>query len=217
MIPIHIWVTIENLFYCLKNKNSLCLLLEWILKVISIRNIFSYLLVTFRKFVCVVLQQKSVYSRNVLKWQIKETRRKNDRRGKTNTKRVSEQDTSDCGTMLKWEISATTGQEKISRATRTNHRAIFAHNKVFDNFHLIVSLIEISDFVGCFNRKRMMALSDNECFYFLLDGKSIKRMSMTLGELYEKRKKENDFLYLSYASKGCKKKIFFSIPNFFGF
>ena len=50
--------------------------------------------------------------------------------------------------------------------------------------------------------RNRMALSANQAFYLLIDDKGIASMSMTLAELYEKKKNEDGFLYMSYASQG---------------
>jgi len=58
----------------------------------------------------------------------------------------------------------------------------------------------------CFERNRM-SLSSSQAFYLLIDDKGIASMSMTLLELYEKKRDADGFLYMSYASQG--KKYFF--------
>ncbi len=47
-----------------------------------------------------------------------------------------------------------------------------------------------------------MALNANQAFYLLIDDKGIASMSMTLAELYDKKKNSDGFLYMSYASQG---------------
>ncbi len=47
-----------------------------------------------------------------------------------------------------------------------------------------------------------MALNANQAFYLLIDDKGIASMSMTLAEIYEKKKFTDGFLYMSYASQG---------------
>ena len=47
-----------------------------------------------------------------------------------------------------------------------------------------------------------MSISSTQAFYLLIDDKSIANMSMTLAELYEKKKSNDGFLYMSYASQG---------------
>jgi microtubule-associated protein 1 light chain len=47
-----------------------------------------------------------------------------------------------------------------------------------------------------------MALNQNQAFYLLIDDKGIASMSMTLAEIYDKKKFSDGFLYMSYASQG---------------
>ena len=47
-----------------------------------------------------------------------------------------------------------------------------------------------------------MALNSNQAFYLLIEDKGIASMSMTLAELYDKKKNNDGFLYMSYASQG---------------
>ena len=47
-----------------------------------------------------------------------------------------------------------------------------------------------------------MALNSSQAFYLLIEDKGIASMSMTLAELYEKKKSNDGFLYMSYASQG---------------
>lgn len=47
-----------------------------------------------------------------------------------------------------------------------------------------------------------MALTPSQAFYLLIDDKGIASMSMTLAEIYEKKKSNDGFLYMSYASQG---------------
>lgn len=47
-----------------------------------------------------------------------------------------------------------------------------------------------------------MALTPSQAFYLLIDDKGIASMSMTLAEIYDKKKSNDGFLYMSYASQG---------------
>ena len=47
-----------------------------------------------------------------------------------------------------------------------------------------------------------MTLNSSQAFYLLVDDKGIASMSMTLLELYEKKRDSDGFLYMSYASQG---------------
>jgi microtubule-associated protein 1 light chain len=47
-----------------------------------------------------------------------------------------------------------------------------------------------------------MSITSTQAFYLLIDDKGIANMSMTLAELYEKKKSNDGFLYMSYASQG---------------
>ena len=49
-----------------------------------------------------------------------------------------------------------------------------------------------------------MSLNSSQAFYLLVDDKGIASMSMTLLELYEKKRDTDGFLYMSYASQGIK-------------
>ena len=53
-----------------------------------------------------------------------------------------------------------------------------------------------------------MSLNSSQAFYLLIDDKGIASMSMTLLELYEKKRDTDGFLYMSYASQGIKKNHF---------
>ena len=50
--------------------------------------------------------------------------------------------------------------------------------------------------------RNRMALNSGQAFYLLIDDKGIASMSMTLLELYEKKRDGDGFLYMSYASQG---------------
>lgn len=49
-----------------------------------------------------------------------------------------------------------------------------------------------------------MALTPSQAFYLLIDDKGIASMSMTLAEIYDKKKSNDGFLYMSYASQGIR-------------
>ena len=50
--------------------------------------------------------------------------------------------------------------------------------------------------------RNRMTLNSSQAFYLLVEDKGIASMSMTLAELYEKKKDKDGFLYMSYASQG---------------
>jgi hypothetical protein len=54
-----------------------------------------------------------------------------------------------------------------------------------------------------------MVLNSSQAFYLLIDDKGIASMSMTLLELYEKKRDTDGFLYMSYASQGIRTKKFY--------
>lgn len=64
---------------------------------------------------------------------------------------------------------------------------------------LVPQELTMSQFVTIIRNR--MALNANQAFYLLIDDKGIASMSMTLAELYEKKKSTDGFLYMSYASQ----------------
>lgn len=71
---------------------------------------------------------------------------------------------------------------------------------------LVPQELTMSQFVTIIRNR--MSLNSNQAFYLLIDDKGIASMSMTLAEIYEKKKSTDGFLYMSYASQemfGSKK------------
>jgi hypothetical protein len=66
--------------------------------------------------------------------------------------------------------------------------------------------------ISIINRNRM-ALNQNQAFYLLIDDKGIASMSMTLAEIYDKKKFSDGFLYMSYASQGSLSYYFKNISE----
>jgi len=69
---------------------------------------------------------------------------------------------------------------------------------------LVPQELTMSQFVTIIRNR--MALNQNQAFYLLIDDKGIASMSMTLAEIYDKKKFSDGFLYMSYASQemfGC--------------
>ncbi|RNA33954.1 microtubule-associated s 1A 1B light chain 3C [Brachionus plicatilis] len=64
---------------------------------------------------------------------------------------------------------------------------------------LVPREISMSQFVAII-RNRMM-LNQSQAFYLLIDDKGIASMSMTMAEIYERKKSNDGFLYMSYASQ----------------
>ncbi len=65
---------------------------------------------------------------------------------------------------------------------------------------LVPQELTMSQFVTIIRNR--MSLTSTQAFYLLIDDKGIASMSMTLTELYEKKKNADGFLYMSYASQG---------------
>jgi len=65
---------------------------------------------------------------------------------------------------------------------------------------LVPSELTMSQFVTIIRNR--MSLNASQAFYLLIDDKGIASMSMTLAELYEKKRSNDGFLYMSYASQG---------------
>jgi microtubule-associated protein 1 light chain len=65
---------------------------------------------------------------------------------------------------------------------------------------LVPQELTMSQFVTIIRNR--MTLSPNQAFYLLVDNKGIVSMSMSLAEVYEKKKSQDGFLYISYASQG---------------
>jgi len=65
---------------------------------------------------------------------------------------------------------------------------------------LVPKELIMSQFVTIIRNR--MALNPNQTFYLLIDNKGIASMSISLSEVYEKKKSSDGFLYVSYASQG---------------
>ncbi|CAF0863912.1 unnamed protein product [Brachionus calyciflorus] len=64
---------------------------------------------------------------------------------------------------------------------------------------LVPQEITMSQFVAIIRNR--MTLSPSQAFYLLIDDKGIASMSMTMAEVYDKKKSNDGFLYMSYASQ----------------
>ncbi len=65
---------------------------------------------------------------------------------------------------------------------------------------LVPQELTMSQFVTIIRNR--MSLNATQAFYLLIEDKGIASMSMTLAELYDKKKNTDGFLYMSYASQG---------------
>ena len=68
-------------------------------------------------------------------------------------------------------------------------------------FEVLIFQFNKSNYLNLMTRNRM-TLNSHQAFYLLIDDKGIASMSMTLSELYEKKRDSDGFLYMSYASQG---------------
>lgn len=64
---------------------------------------------------------------------------------------------------------------------------------------LVPQELTMSQFITIIRNR--MSITSTQAFYLLIDDKGIANMSMTLAELYEKKKSNDGFLYMSYASQ----------------
>jgi microtubule-associated protein 1 light chain len=71
--------------------------------------------------------------------------------------------------------------------------------KLDRNKFLVPQELTMSQFVTIIRNR--MELNENQAFYLLIDDKGIASMSMTLAEIYDKKKSNDGFLYMSYASQ----------------